>query len=119
MPCLVPRRTRCATRLRAASAAARATSSRSRPCCAPREPRDPAPAAEMTMLKTVGKSERRVDSVKLATGRGTFVDDIELPGMLHARILHSPHAHARIKRIDAGQGRALPGVACVLTHEHV
>ena len=70
-------------------------------------------------LKTVGRSERRVDSVKLATGRGTFVDDIALPGLLHARILHSPHAHARIGRIDASQARAIPGVACVLTHHDV
>ena len=70
-------------------------------------------------LKTIGKPERRVDSVKLATGRGTFVDDIALPGLLHARILHSPHAHARIARIDASQARAMPGVACVLTHHDV
>ncbi len=73
----------------------------------------------MTELKTVGKSERRVDSVKLATGRGTFVDDIALPGLVHAKILHSPHAHARIKRIDAAQARAMPGVLCVLTHQDV
>ncbi len=70
-------------------------------------------------LKTVGRSERRVDSVKLATGRGTFVDDIALPGLLHARILHSPHAHARIARIDPSQARAIPGIACVLTHHDV
>ena len=73
----------------------------------------------MAELKTVGRPERRVDSVKLATGRGTFVDDISLPGVLHARILHSPHAHARIARIDAAAARAMPGVACVLTHEDV
>jgi putative selenate reductase molybdopterin-binding subunit len=76
----------------------------------------PSPRSE---LKTVGKPERRVDSVKLATGRGTFVDDISLPGLLHVRILHSPHAHARIARIDASQARAMPGVACVLTHHDV
>jgi putative selenate reductase molybdopterin-binding subunit len=70
-------------------------------------------------LRTVGKAERRVDSVKLATGRGTFVDDLVVPGLLHARILRSPHAHARIKRIDAARARALPGVACVLTHQDV
>jgi putative selenate reductase molybdopterin-binding subunit len=70
-------------------------------------------------LRSVGKSERRVDSVKLATGRGTFVDDIALPEMLHARILHSPHAHARIVRIDATRARAMPGVAAVLTHHDV
>ena len=70
-------------------------------------------------LQSVGKSERRVDSVKLATGRGTFVDDIAMPGMLHARLLHSPHAHARIKKIDASRARRMPGVVCVLTHEDV
>ena len=70
-------------------------------------------------LTTIGRSERRVDSVKLATGRGTFVDDIDVPNLLHARILHSPHAHARITRIDASRARAMPGVACVLTHEDV
>jgi len=73
----------------------------------------------MADLKSVGRSERRVDSVKLATGRGTFVDDIALPGMLYARILRSPHAHARIVRIDAAKARAMPGVAAVLTHEDV
>jgi putative selenate reductase molybdopterin-binding subunit len=73
----------------------------------------------MADLKSVGRSERRVDSVKLATGRGTFVDDIALPGMLHARILRSPHAHARIARIDAAKARTIPGVAAVLTHEDV
>ena len=75
--------------------------------------------ARPSELTTVGRSERRVDSVKLATGRGAFVDDIALPGLLHARILHSPHAHARIVRIDASQARAMPGVACVLTHADV
>ena len=70
-------------------------------------------------LKTVGTSERRVDAVKLATGRGTFVDDIALPGLLHAKILRSPHAHARIVKIDARQARAMPGVVMVLTHEDV
>jgi len=70
-------------------------------------------------LKTIGRSERRVDAVKLVTGRGTFVDDVALPRMLHARILRSPHAHARIARIDASRARAMPGVACVLTHEDV
>ena len=70
-------------------------------------------------LRTVGTSERRVDAVKLATGRGTFVDDIQLPCLLHARILRSPHAHARIVKIDARQARAMPGVVMVLTHEDV
>ncbi len=70
-------------------------------------------------LRSIGKSERRVDSVKLATGRGTFVDDIALPEMLHARILRSPHAHARIVHIDATHARSMPGVVSVLTHHDV
>jgi putative selenate reductase molybdopterin-binding subunit len=73
----------------------------------------------MASFDTVGRPEKRVDAVKLATGRGTFVDDIALAGMLHARILRSPHAHARILKIDASAARAIPGVACVLTHEDV
>ena len=73
----------------------------------------------MPELKSVGRPERRVDSVKLATGWATFVDDISLPEVLHARILHSTHAHARIARMDASAARAMPGVACVLTHEDV
>jgi putative selenate reductase molybdopterin-binding subunit len=67
----------------------------------------------------VGRSERRVDGVKLATGRGTFVDDVRVPNLLHASVLRSPHAHARILQIDASAARAIPGVACILTHEDV
>lgn len=70
-------------------------------------------------FNVVGKSERRVDAVKLALGKPAFVDDIELPGMLHAKILHSPHAHARIVNIDASRARQLPGVAAVLTYRDV
>lgn len=67
----------------------------------------------------VGKKQPRVDAVKLALGRPAFVDDIELPGMLYAKILHSPHAHARIVKIDASRARQLPGVQAVLTHHDV
>lgn len=68
-------------------------------------------------LRVVGRPQRKVDAVKLATGRAAFTDDIDLRGMLHARLLLSPHAHARIVRIDASKARALPGVHAVLTHE--
>ncbi|MEK7767111.1 MAG: xanthine dehydrogenase, partial [bacterium] len=70
-------------------------------------------------FQTVATPARKTDGPRLATGHGQFVDDINLKGMLYARILHSPHAHARIRRIDATRARALPGVACVLTHEDV
>jgi putative selenate reductase molybdopterin-binding subunit len=67
----------------------------------------------------VGHPEPKVDAVKLAKGKPVFTDDIELPGMLHAALLTSPHAHARIRRIDAARARALPGVHAVLTHHDV
>ena len=44
--------------------------------------------------------------------------DVKLPGMLYARVLRSPHPHARIRRIDVSKARALPGVKAVLTHEN-
>jgi putative selenate reductase molybdopterin-binding subunit len=67
----------------------------------------------------VGESVRKVDGVKLVTGRPAFTDDIHLPGMLIGKILPSPHAHARIKHIDTAKAKALPGVHAVLTYKDV
>lgn len=67
--------------------------------------------------KVVARPKPKVDAVKLAKGRPVFTDDIEMPGMLHAAMLVSPHAHARIRKIDASRARALPGVHAILTHE--
>ncbi len=69
--------------------------------------------------EVVGKPEVKVDAVKLVKGKPAFADDFDLPGMLHAAMLTSPHAHARIKRIDASKARALPGVHAVLTYQDV
>ena len=68
-------------------------------------------------FQVVGKGEVKVDAVKLVQGKPAFTGDVNLPGMLVAKVLHSPHAHARIRRIDASRARALPGVAAVLTWE--
>jgi len=83
-----------------------------------------APPVPITVQKTekyhsVGKPEPKVDAMKLVQGKPAFTADIELRGMLHAKVLHSPHAHARIRRIDASQARALPGVAAVLTWQDI
>jgi putative selenate reductase molybdopterin-binding subunit len=72
---------------------------------------------EMAELEVVGKGEPKVDGVKLAAGRAVFTDDVTLDGMLYGALLTSPHAHARIARIDASEARELPGVYAVLTHE--
>jgi putative selenate reductase molybdopterin-binding subunit len=70
---------------------------------------------DMESLHVVGQPELKVDGVKLAAGRPVFTDDVKLEGMLVGALLTSPHAHARIKRIDASRARALPGVHAVLT----
>jgi len=67
----------------------------------------------------IGQPERKVDAVKLVQGKPAFTDDIEPRGMLVAKVLFSPVAHARITRIDASKARALPGVAAVLTWQDI
>lgn len=65
--------------------------------------------------KWVGKSIQRVEDPKFLLGRGGYIDDMRLEGMLHAALVRSPHAHARIKDIDAEEARRLPGVVAVVT----
>jgi putative selenate reductase molybdopterin-binding subunit len=67
----------------------------------------------------VGRNLRKVDGFKLVTGGAAFTDDVQLPGMLYGKILPSPHAHARIRRIDTSTAKALPGVHAVLTYKDV
>jgi len=74
---------------------------------------------EMSKTRVVGKPEVKVDAKKLAQGRPVFTDDFRLEGMLYGALLTSPHAHARIRNIDASRARALPGVHTVLTHEDI
>ena len=62
-----------------------------------------------------GSAIRRREDPRLLTGAGTFTDDIQLPGMVHAAMLRSPHAHARIKGIDTTAAKAAPGVLGVFT----
>ena len=49
------------------------------------------------------------------SGQGSYVDDIKIPGMLHAAFLRSPHAHARIRSVDVAAALRMPGVEAVLT----
>lgn len=71
---------------------------------------------ETENLKQVGKPRPKVDARKLAQGKPAYTDDIEMRGMLYAKVLWSPHAHALIKHIDVSRARELPGVHAVLTH---
>ncbi len=63
----------------------------------------------------VGRPLKRVEDPRLIKGIATYVDDLALPGMLHAAVLRSPHAHAKLKSIKIDDARKLPGVVAVLT----
>ncbi len=66
-------------------------------------------------VRYFGAKVPRLEDPDLLTGRGRYLDDIELPGMLEAAFVRSPHAHARIRAIDKAAAEALPGVVAVLT----
>ena len=66
-------------------------------------------------LKGMGTSRKRVEDVRFTQGKGNYVDDIKLQGMLFGDFVRSPYAHARVKSINADAARALPGVVAVLT----
>ncbi len=75
--------------------------------------------ASMTKTRVVGKSELKVDGKKLVEGKPAFTADVTPEGMLYGVLLTSPHAHARIKKIDATKAKALPGVHAVLTFKDI
>ena len=68
-------------------------------------------------LQGMGCKRKRVEDVRFTQGRGNYVDDIKLPGMLHGDFHRSSHAHARIVKIDTSKAKAVPGVVAVLTAE--
>jgi 4-hydroxybenzoyl-CoA reductase alpha subunit len=69
--------------------------------------------------EVIGKSVPRIDGVAKATGRAKYTGDLKFPNMLVGKILHSPHAHARILNIDTSEAEKLPGVKAVITHRDV
>jgi len=73
----------------------------------------------MSDLKTIGKAVTRIDAVEKATGRAKYGIDFKMPGMLHAKVLRSPHAHASITRLDVSKAEKLFGLRAVLTSEDV
>src|SRR5258705_8058543 len=67
----------------------------------------------------VGQPIRRVEEDRLVRGKGIFVDDQKLTGMLHIRFVRSSYGHAKITRVDVSKAAALPGVVCTLTGAEV
>jgi|MudIll2142460700_1097286.scaffolds.fasta_scaffold03880_4 4-hydroxybenzoyl-CoA reductase alpha subunit len=65
----------------------------------------------------IGKRVPKIDSIYMATGEAKYLDDIKLPGMLYAKVLRSPHPHAKILNIDTNKAMKYPGVKAVITAE--
>src|SRR6476660_4298150 len=70
-------------------------------------------------LADIGKTFRRLDYETKVTGRALYLADMSLPGMCHGKILRSPYAHARIKKIDISRASKIPGVVAVLTRDDI
>src|SRR5216117_3352351 len=79
------------------------------------EPQTARPPDRPTALRVVGKALRKVDATAKVTGVTKFADDLFLPRMLFAKLLRSPHPHARILSIDTSRAASAPGVKAVLT----
>jgi xanthine dehydrogenase molybdenum-binding subunit len=77
-----------------------------------------APGSGVTPMKTIGHATPRIDAVERVSGRAKYTGDVQLPGMLYAKVLRSPHPHANIRSIDVSKAKALPGVKAVLTSEN-
>ncbi|MGH2453046.1 MAG: xanthine dehydrogenase family protein molybdopterin-binding subunit [bacterium] len=71
------------------------------------------------MTRAIGQPIPRVEDPRLLRGEGRFIGDLRLPGALEAVVVRSPHAHARIERIDGAEAMHLPGVAAVFTAEEL
>lgn len=73
----------------------------------------------MSDFRVVGRSVLKKDAVDKVLGKSQYAADFKMPGMLHAKVLRSPLAHAFIKNIDTSAAKNMPGVAIVLTHEDI
>jgi aerobic carbon-monoxide dehydrogenase large subunit len=77
----------------------------------------PSSAQRAEALQGMGCKRKRVEDIRFVQGKGNYVDDLRLPGMLYGDFTRSPHGHARIKKIDTTKAAAVPGVVAVLTAE--
>jgi carbon-monoxide dehydrogenase large subunit len=68
-------------------------------------------------LEGMGCKRKRVEDIRFTQGKGQYVDDVKLPGMLHGDFVRSPHAHARVKSINPEKALKVPGVLAVITAE--
>ncbi len=73
----------------------------------------------LTKLEGIGCARKRREDPRFIQGKGTYVDDVKMPGMCFGSMVRSPYAHARIKRIDSSRALKLPGVIAVITAEEL
>ena len=76
-------------------------------------------ADRLAKLEGIGCSRKRREDPRFIQGKGTYVDDVKMPGMTFGVMVRSPYAHARVKRIDTSRALALPGVIAVITAEEL
>ena len=69
----------------------------------------------MAQAKLFGSSIKRREDPRMITGRGVYTDDVKLPGQTYAAFVRSPHAHARVRRVDVAKAKAVPGVVGAFT----
>src|SRR5580692_12602281 len=77
----------------------------------------PTSAERAAKLEGMGCKRKRVEDIRFVQGKGSYVDDMKLPGMLYGDLVRSPYAHARVKKIDTSKAAAVPGVVAVITAE--
>ena len=82
-------------------------------------PGEPPPWDGSAKLRVVGRSAARIDGPEKVTGRARYCYDVQLPGMLHAAVVRSPHPHARIKQVDTTRAAKMPGVQAVYVVERI
>ena len=70
-------------------------------------------------VEGIGARVVRKEDKRFITGKGRYVDDIKLQGMTHAHFIRSPHAHAKVKKIDSSAALDMPGVVAVLTGQQL
>src|SRR5437763_14452721 len=75
----------------------------------------PEASAKTVEIRGIGHSVKRKEDPRFLRGRGNYIDDVKLPGMLYMDIVRSPYAHARITNIDASEAMKVPGVVAVVT----
>ena len=75
----------------------------------------PTSAERAEKLEGLGCKRKRVEDIRFVQGKGNYVDDLKLPGMIYGDFARSPYGHAKIKSIDTSRAKALPGVLAVLT----